>query len=315
MLRYGFFLMLGVSVFALPAQARQDRMLTGYDEAPAAAQAPAPAVVPLAPVTISRTSRLTAGDVVPAPAYLTDDPNDPSREWFNEGENTDPFKIRAGLGVYSDYISRGYTQTDERGAVQGYIGLEHESGLYAEIWGSNVDFAFDDEAQVELDITGSYTRELLASDSGDHSLSGTVGGTYVWYPGAKSDMKYNYGELFATLDASLFAEQLMLGVKGMYSPEYFGKTGHAEYVEGYGTVPVNFGDLHIADINGSIGYQWIKDNTLYGAPDYMNWTLGVSRTWWDKVTASVTYYDNYVKDVDCENFCEGTLVGGVAVDL
>jgi uncharacterized protein (TIGR02001 family) len=320
MVRYGVLLMLGVSVFALPAHARQGRMLTGADT-PAVTEAvaqtapsSAPTWAPLPPATFTQAPRLTGPETRTSAAYLTDDPEDESREWFNEGENTDPLKLRAGVGVYSDYISRGYTQTDERPAVQGYIGLEHESGLYAEIWGSNIDFN-DEESQVELDFTLSYTRELLASEDGAHSLGGTAGGMYVWYPGVKNDLKYSYGEIFAGLDASLFNEQLMLGVKGAYSPEYFGKTGQAQYAEGYATVPVNYGDLNIVDVNGGIGYQWIKDNDLYGAPDYMYWSLGISRTWWDKITTSMTYHDNYVKDVDCENFCEGTVVGGVAVDL
>ncbi len=317
MVRYGVLLMLGVSVFALPAQARQGRMLTGADTTSAAAIAAptsAPTWAPLPPATFTKATRLTGPDTRASAAYLTDDPEDPSREWFNEGENTDPLKIRAGLGAYSDYISRGYTQTDERPAVQGYFGLEHESGLYAEIWGSNVDFN-DEEAQVEINITGSYTRELLASDDGAYTLGGTAGAKYIWYPGVKNDLKYNYAEFFAGLNASLFSERLMLGVEAAYSPEYYLKTGHAEHLEGTATVPVHYGDINIADINGSIGYQWIKDNDLYGAPDYMHWSLGLSRTWWDMITTSITYYDNYVKDVDCENFCEGAVVGGVAVDL
>src|SRR3546814_13206433 len=46
--------------------------------------------------------------------------------------------------VVSDYRFRGVSQTGEDAAIQGSIGISHESGLYAGVWGSSVDLGATD---------------------------------------------------------------------------------------------------------------------------------------------------------------------------
>ncbi len=48
--------------------------------------------------------------------------------------------LTANVGVTTNYVFRGQTQTDEGPAVQGGIDYNHSSGFYAGAWGSNVDF-------------------------------------------------------------------------------------------------------------------------------------------------------------------------------
>ncbi len=48
-------------------------------------------------------------------------------------------ELTANVGVTSNYVFRGVTQTDDSPAVQGGIDFTHNSGLYAGIWGSNVE--------------------------------------------------------------------------------------------------------------------------------------------------------------------------------
>ena len=52
----------------------------------------------------------------------------------------DEFSFSANVGLYSDYIFRGYTQTQNEPAIQGGFDVEHSSGLYAGTWASNVDW-------------------------------------------------------------------------------------------------------------------------------------------------------------------------------
>src|SRR3546814_11641049 len=58
--------------------------------------------------------------------------------------------ITGSAAVVSDYRFRGVSQTGEEAAIQGSIGISHERGLYAGVWGSSVDLgatdgvAFDD---------------------------------------------------------------------------------------------------------------------------------------------------------------------------
>jgi uncharacterized protein (TIGR02001 family) len=43
----------------------------------------------------------------------------------------DEFSFSANVGLYTDYIFRGYTQTQNEPAIQGGFDVEHSSGLYA----------------------------------------------------------------------------------------------------------------------------------------------------------------------------------------
>ena len=50
--------------------------------------------------------------------------------------------VAFNVGVVSDYVFRGASQTDEEPAIQGGVDITAGS-FYAGVWGSNVDF-FDD---------------------------------------------------------------------------------------------------------------------------------------------------------------------------
>ena len=47
------------------------------------------------------------------------------------------FKYSFNLGITSDYVFRGFTQTDKKPALQGGIEYEAESGFYVGTWGSS----------------------------------------------------------------------------------------------------------------------------------------------------------------------------------
>ena len=48
--------------------------------------------------------------------------------------------LSANVGVTTNYVFRGVTQTDDGPALQGGIDYTHSSGFYAGAWASNVDF-------------------------------------------------------------------------------------------------------------------------------------------------------------------------------
>ena len=53
-------------------------------------------------------------------------------------EAASDFSFSGNVGMYSDYIFRGYTQTKHQPALQGGFDMEHSSGLYLGTWASNV---------------------------------------------------------------------------------------------------------------------------------------------------------------------------------
>ena len=65
--------------------------------------------------------------------------------------------VSANVAFSSDYVWRGMTQSDGP-AMQGGFDFEDESGFYAGIWGSNVNF--NDGAGSELDYYAGYGFSL-----------------------------------------------------------------------------------------------------------------------------------------------------------
>ena len=65
--------------------------------------------------------------------------------------------VSANVAFSSDYVWRGMTQSDGP-ALQGGFDFEDESGFYAGIWGSNVNF--NDGAGSELDYYAGYGFSL-----------------------------------------------------------------------------------------------------------------------------------------------------------
>ena len=65
--------------------------------------------------------------------------------------------VSANVSFASDYVWRGMTQSDGP-AIQGGFDFESESGFYAGIWGSNVNF--NDGAGSELDYYAGYGFSL-----------------------------------------------------------------------------------------------------------------------------------------------------------
>ena len=69
---------------------------------------------------------------------------------------TAKYTVTSNVGLVSNYVFRGITQTAGAPAIQGGMDYAHASGFYAGLWGSNVSWIADSDT-VE---TGSVTMEL-----------------------------------------------------------------------------------------------------------------------------------------------------------
>lgn len=202
----------------------------------------------------------------------------------------------------TDYIFRGFSQTDEEPAMQGSISATHDSGFAASIWGSNVDFNDGDEASVEMDGTLSYSFP-----AGPGNV--TLGGIYYAYPGADSDLNYDYVEAFAGYAFNV-GGVVDLNPQIFYSPDFFAGSGDAVYATAGASIPVKAMDG--LSLVGSAGRQWIDDNAQFGAPDYTDWSAGLSYTADNKLGFSVKYYDTSVSEDRCSGLCDGRVVGAIS---
>jgi uncharacterized protein (TIGR02001 family) len=206
-----------------------------------------------------------------------------------------PGKFTANVGFVSEYLFRGLSQTDDTPAIQGGFDWSHEgTGLYAGIWGSNVDFG----------TFNSLETDLYAGIGGSISdVAWKIGGIAYLYPRVPNDVNNNtthqsYYELAASLgyDFGIFAASLGLN----FSPDFFASTGEAEYVSFKLDVPV-----WRLTLSPLVGRQWIEENTQFGVPDY--WHYGVS------LAAKVVGFDMTLTFIDTDiskSRCFPTLTKG-----
>lgn len=61
------------------------------------------------------------------------------------------------VSLTTDYLYRGITQTDHRGAIQGGFDYAHPSGFYVGAWGSNISWLAAPGSSLELDTYAGYT--------------------------------------------------------------------------------------------------------------------------------------------------------------
>ena len=182
-------------------------------------------------------------------------------------------KLSYNLGVTSDYVFRGVSQTQEDPAIQG--GIDLSSGIvYAGVWASNVDFGADDPT-AEVDFYAGIKPTV-----GDTSFD--FGVLYYGYLEDKglTPGSYSYTEFKAA--ASRAFGPATLGAAVYYSPEYPGKGGGATYFEVNGAVPV----AEKLTLSGALGRQTIKN---YG--DYNTWNVGVGFLLGENATIDVRYHD------------------------
>lgn len=87
-------------------------------------------------------------------------------------------ELSANVGVTSNYLWRGVSQTDDGPAVSGGIDWSHDSGFYLGTWASNIDWG--QGAGAEVDFYGGYGFDL-----GEAGLD--VGAIYYYYPASDYD--------------------------------------------------------------------------------------------------------------------------------
>lgn len=170
----------------------------------------------------------------------------------------------ANVGLVSDYAYRGWSQTDERPALQGGFDYAHDSGLYAGVWGSNVSWLSDASPNVsnslELDLYGGYKGTAGA-------IGYDVGLLQYYYPGSYPK-PYNSPN---TLEGYVGLSWEFISFKYSYAfTDLFGydKSDGSQYYDLGAAVDVGGGFTLAAHV----GYSDIK-----GQDDYTDWKLGVTK--------------------------------------
>lgn len=201
-----------------------------------------------------------------------------------------PHSFSYNVGLYSQYIFRGLTQTGEEPAIQGGVDYAHSSGFYAGAWASNISWLEDAGAyknsSLELDVYGGYANSI-----GETGIDYNVGLLQYLYPGSKN-----------------------AGVKSADTTEVYGSLGY-KWVTGKVSVVASDGAFGLDNADGSwyaelnadipvaetgisavlhLGRQEFSgssagtDNSVF---DYTDWKIGATKSWDNGVNLGAYYTD------------------------
>jgi len=187
--------------------------------------------------------------------------------------------LTANIGLTTNYVFRGISQTQNGPAIQGGIDYTHPSGFYLGTWGSNVSWvsvvdssgnAFKNNNSMELDLYGGY-RGTLPADIGYD-----VGVITYYYPGNKVAGV----ESPDTTEAYVGATWKFLNLKyshvvsdnfvGWYDYTNAKKTRNSNYIELNANYDLGGG----WGVLGHVGHQKVKN---LSAADYTDYKVGVSK--------------------------------------
>lgn len=215
-----------------------------------------------------------------------------------------PHSFSGNLGLFSQYIWRGMTQTDEELALQGGVDYAHASGLYAGAWASNVswttDLGYMDSNSLELDLYAGFAGSI-----GKTGLGYNVGLLQYLYPGtgAAGQPDTDATEIYGGLSYNWF------NVKASYtvSDEAWGfdDASGTVYYEANADIPLGENGLHLNLHVGSFhfdGETGSVDNNEY---DYEDWKIGITKAWDNGVKLGAYWTDNNADNVWAQEMRDG----------
>ena len=105
-------------------------------------------------------------------------------------------QVSANVALQSDYVWRGVSQNQEDPAIQGGFDYAHDSGFYAGVWGSSVDFQGPEST--ELDLYAGWSTEF------ESGLGFDVGIIEYTYHGDEGASDANFTEFYVGLSYAGF---------------------------------------------------------------------------------------------------------------
>ncbi len=198
----------------------------------------------------------------------------------------------SNVGLTSDYVFNGISQSFRTPALQGGFDYAHSSGLYLGTWASNISGNQYTNASMEWDVYGGYNGKV--SDD----LGYNVGLMEVVYPGGKAyNITPNNSKKWDTTEAIMGATWKGLNVKYTYTlTDWYGinsngftptmwadgsstadSTGNLDskgsgYIEANYTFEVSEG----LSVTGHAGHQKIKN---FSKLNYTDYKFGVNKTY------------------------------------
>jgi len=214
-----------------------------------------------------------------------------------------PHTFTYNVGLYSQYIFRGLTETARKPALQGGADYSHSSGIYLGTWASNINWLNDSglyhDSSLEWDIYGGFRNTFGSSDFGYD-----VGFLNYIYPGSKTAAAKGTNfvdpytlELYGALTWKWLQAKVSYSVTDTFGVKNSDGTYYAELNANY---PIGDTGLtvnaHVGrqEFDGKVNSLGIDNDKLYS---YTDWKLGLTKSWANGINVGGYYTDTNAKDI------------------
>ncbi len=157
-------------------------------------------------------------------------------------------EISGNVGLSSDYIWRGMTQTKGDLSINGGFDLSTEMGFYLGTWASNANVG---NSSMELDIYLGFAGEMA------ENMTYNIGYISVIYPGQDSS---DFEEAYVGFD---FYGLSILYSDGQNNGPSYSEIGYSTEA-GPGTFNISFGEYEDTGDNTLVGYDWNLNDFAIG---------------------------------------------------
>jgi uncharacterized protein (TIGR02001 family) len=221
----------------------------------------------------------------------------PSIVFAADAAPTPTHTFAPNVGVVSDYLFRGISQTRHAAALQGGVDYSHSSGLYAGVWGSTISWVKDalGSGGTEIDLYGGYKNTFAGGD-----WTYDVGLIHYNYPGSGGSTKGNAAVFSQFANPNTTEVYGAIGYKWVtvkysqaISSHFIGwvPTTAAGADATRNTKGSNYLEINAAydvgngwGVSGHVGKQKVKNvvSTTAAVPtaasaDYTDWNIGVTK--------------------------------------
>ena len=237
---------------------------------------------------------LLAGSAFSATAAMADETDPPS-----------DITVTGNVAIVSDYRFRGLSYSAGDPALQGQIGVNHSSGLYAGIWASSL----EDSAvygNMEMDFFAGWTGAVGKGVTAD------VGLYYYQYPNGHVG-KANYFEPYASLSTTFGPATAKVGVNYAWKQDSLGGDDNLYLYGELGfaipDVPLSF-STHLGYADGVQSPNFLTGKSTKAGFDY---SVGATYNVTKALSLSVSYIGIDGNSID--SFSNDAVVGTLKVSF
>jgi uncharacterized protein (TIGR02001 family) len=209
-------------------------------------------------------------------------------------EPASPHTFTGNVGLFSQYVFRGISQTNEDPALQGGFDYSHASGFYLGIWASNISWLKDAPAGVdpayssssaEVDVYGGYRGAF-----GESGVGYDVGLLQYIYPGDRNPgiTKADTLEAYAAVSWSFLSAKYSYSLGDTFGVNNSSGTWYLDLSANYPITEALTLNLHygIQDFSGS--NAGVKNDDI---ASYEDWKIGLSYALPQGFTVGAFYTD------------------------